>query len=229
MYENCHDYTPELHDEKKDTQMWDRINSLSASLAAAEDRAAKAEALLELQRSNNERLLQEWVESSAETNAAIAQRDDLATTVAGLRGALEKIRHELASCKTFVLGGVMGQTTDNIRKATVFHRVPYRTIDIAEEALAASPAGHAARIQAAALRAMANKLEAKLEKHDRPPIDYEAGWQDGQYRFLEDFMEEVMKLESEADRLGPKDRLPKSPAILDPGSPPSPPLPGQVG
>jgi hypothetical protein len=71
----------------------------------------------------------------------IAQRDDLAATVAGLRGALEKVNDDLCvTSPSAIAKGVADAFT---------------TINFA---LAASPAEHAARIQAAALREARNAM-----------------------------------------------------------------------
>ena len=89
-----------------------------------------------------------------------------------LRKALEEIGKQLDACKTFVVGGCMGQTTDNIMKATVYHRVPYMLRELVLAALAATPAQSLEAHDAAVLR----RLAAKLDGEGHPANEYYRNW-----------------------------------------------------
>jgi len=134
-------------------------DALSASLAAAEERAAKAE---------QERAAEWTARREAEDNGLTAyacvtslrtERDDLAMTVAGLRGALLELREEVSA------GCHPDAPVEELKEGIHFEAVLR-----ADAALAASPAEHAARLKAAALRSMGNYLshvsrEVKEDDH----------------------------------------------------------------
>jgi choline kinase len=105
----------------------------------------------------NDALGRENVALRAELAAAKAERTALAAHVERLRGALEEIGKQLDACQTFVVGGCMGQTTDNIMKATVYHRVPYMLRELVLDALSSTPAQSLAAHDAALLREVAER------------------------------------------------------------------------
>lgn len=100
------------------------------------------------------------------------ERTALAADNERLRAALEEIGKQLDACKTFVVGGCMGQTTDNIMKATVYHRVPYMLRELVLAALAATPAQSLEAHDAAVLR----RLAAKLDGEGHPANEYYRNW-----------------------------------------------------
>jgi hypothetical protein len=150
-------------------EMEAEITSLRASLAAAEERAAKAEA--EEQR---EKLFTESARAGMRlrgrdledcqvlrahateerdnalryTELLIAQRDDLAATVAGLRVALEAIGkfEPWKYDQAYAGGAFLSRRVGVVLQESI--------TPIVESALAASPAEHAARLKAAALRSL---------------------------------------------------------------------------
>jgi len=165
------------------------IVSLRASLAAAEERAGMLETLIVDAhfrafgqrryayvdpRSACDLLVADITTTQAERDAAIAQRDDLAATVAGLRGAIETL-------------------LDSAVPHPVEHPTMTAAWKVGEQALAASPAEHAGRIQAAALREAANLIR-QTTPDGRSASNYDRGKFDGRVYAIE-------QLESEADRL----------------------------
>jgi hypothetical protein len=138
--------------------------ALRASLASAEERAAKAERQVITERNaweaerkssdilgeQNFTMSLEWGTREAARILAEEQRDALAATVAGLRAALDGLKS--AKWDQYFGNGLSAEYARAI------------TSEITT-ALAASPAEHAARIQAAALRKLGEQLKEKYWKN----------------------------------------------------------------
>ena len=93
------------------------------------------------------------VERAREADEAQAHASDL-------RGALEEIGSVLDGCTTHIIGGAMGQTTQNIALATVYHRAPYMIRQHIRKAVERTPAQSLARIEARVLREAARVIDS---------------------------------------------------------------------